>query len=163
MEASWNCHWVSVYERLNLPVMVGTVESRGRLAHRDLLAEGAFMKSDSHSCAPILVDLFCGAGGLSTGLEQAGFRPILGLDYDRHAIATYAKNHPGTVALHKDVSKVTAKELLAAADGKEIDLIAGGPSCQGYSTHGKRIEDDPQISFSSNSCAWFGRCGHSSS
>jgi DNA (cytosine-5)-methyltransferase 1 len=102
------------------------------------------MKSDSHSPAPLLVDLFCGAGGLSTGLEQAGFRPILGLDYDRHAIATYAKNHPETVALQKDVSKVPGKELLAAADGDEIDLIAGGPSCQGYSTHGKRIEDDPR-------------------
>jgi DNA (cytosine-5)-methyltransferase 1 len=102
------------------------------------------MNSDSGLSSPILVDLFCGAGGLSAGLEQAGFRPILGLDYDRHAISTYAKNHPSTVALHKDISKVSGKEVLVAAKGEEIDLIAGGPSCQGYSTHGKRIEDDPR-------------------
>ncbi len=102
------------------------------------------MKTDSDSSAPILADLFCGAGGLSTGLEMAGFRSVLGLDYDRHAIVTYAKNHPEAVALHKDVSKVSSKELIAAAGGEEIDLIAGGPSCQGYSTHGKRIEDDPR-------------------
>jgi DNA (cytosine-5)-methyltransferase 1 len=69
---------------------------------------------------------------------------VLGLDYDRHAIASYARNHPDAIALHKDVSKVSGKEIMAAAKGEEIDLIAGGPSCQGYSTHGKRIEDDPR-------------------
>ena len=102
------------------------------------------MKSDSESSSPLVADLFCGAGGLSTGLETAGFRSILGLDYDKHAIATYARNHPDAVVLHKDVAKVSGKDILAAANGKEIDLIAGGPSCQGYSTHGKRIEDDPR-------------------
>jgi DNA (cytosine-5)-methyltransferase 1 len=103
-----------------------------------------FMKSDTHSSAPLLVDLFCGAGGLSTGLEQAGFRPVVGVDFDRHAIATYARNHPSTIALPKDITKVSGEEILAAAEGTGIDLIAGGPSCQGYSTHGKRVEDDPR-------------------
>lgn len=102
------------------------------------------MKSEPHSSAPILIDLFCGAGGLSTGLEQAGFRPVLGLDFDKHAIASYAKNHPNTIAIQRDISEVSSDDILRAADGAEIDLIAGGPSCQGYSTHGKRIEDDPR-------------------
>jgi DNA (cytosine-5)-methyltransferase 1 len=141
-EANWTCHWVSVYERVKLFFTAGAPKSHP--ADLSAFAEAAVMKSDSHSSAPILIDLFCGAGGLSVGLERAGFRPVLGLDYDRHAISTYAKNHQNTVALHQDISKVSGKEILAAAHGEEIDLIAGGPSCQGYSTHGKRIEDDPR-------------------
>lgn len=94
--------------------------------------------------APVVVDLFCGAGGLSEGLRQAGFQPVLGLDYNKHATATYAANNVGVAALCKDVSSLTAQEVFEAAGTRDIDLVAGGPSCQGYSTHGKRIEDDPR-------------------
>lgn len=105
-------------------------------------AEGA-VKSGERS-QPTLVDLFCGAGGLSLGLEMAGFRPVYAVDFDRHAIATYKANHPDTYVACKDIADVTAREILNAAGGEPIDLIAGGPSCQGFSTHGKRIEDDPR-------------------
>lgn len=93
---------------------------------------------------PICVDLFCGAGGLSDGLRQAGFDPILGVDYDENCILTYRENHKNTAALCKDISQVSGDEILDACEGRELDLLAGGPSCQGYSTHGKRIEDDPR-------------------
>lgn len=102
------------------------------------------MNSDNADSRPILVDLFCGAGGLSLGLEQAGFRPVFAVDFDKHAIATYRRNHPDVLAVEKDIASVTAAEILASSGGKEIDLIAGGPSCQGFSTHGKRVEDDPR-------------------
>ncbi len=92
----------------------------------------------------LLVDLFAGAGGLSEGLKQAGFTPVLGLDFDKHAIGTYAANNPSAVAVCKDVKDLSRDEILEAASGREIDLIAGGPSCQGFSTHGKRLEDDPR-------------------
>lgn len=93
---------------------------------------------------PVCVDLFCGAGGLSDGLRMAGFRPVYALDFDKHAAATYKRNHPDTTIECRDVAVVKADEILAASGGREIDLLAGGPSCQGYSTHGKRKADDPR-------------------
>lgn len=92
---------------------------------------------------PVAIDLFCGAGGLSHGLEQAGFRVALGLDFDKHALATFSANHDGK-ALLADVREVSGKDILKAAGVEKIDLLAGGPSCQGFSTHGKRLVDDPR-------------------
>jgi len=98
----------------------------------------------SDCSGPSVIDLFCGAGGLSEGLRQAGFTPKVGVDFDKHAAATYRHNHPGVPVLEKDIAKVTGKEILGLAGVDEIDLIAGGPSCQGFSTHGKRMQDDPR-------------------
>lgn len=100
------------------------------------------MDSESHS--PICVDLFCGAGGLSDGLRQAGFKPVLAVDFDKHSLNTYSRNHPETTTLCEDVTLLPASTIIEAAKGQEIDLLSGGPSCQGYSTHGKRDEEDPR-------------------
>jgi len=93
---------------------------------------------------PIVIDLFCGAGGLSEGLRQAGFDSRVGVDFDKNAIATYKLNHPGAEVICGDVADVTGAQLMDLAGDRDIDLIAGGPSCQGFSTHGKRIQDDPR-------------------
>ncbi|MGS1012299.1 DNA cytosine methyltransferase [Rhodanobacter sp. UC4450_H17] len=93
---------------------------------------------------PVVIDLFCGAGGLSEGLRQAGFRPVVGVDFDRHAAATYRYNHPGVPVIEGNVEYVTGEQLIALAGTSDIDLLAGGPSCQGFSTHGKRLQDDPR-------------------
>lgn len=98
----------------------------------------------SDGSGPSLIDLFCGAGGLSEGLRQAGFRPRVGVDFDRNAAATYRHNHPGVPVIEKDIASVTGREVLELAGVDSIDLIAGGPSCQGFSTHGKRMQDDPR-------------------
>lgn len=97
----------------------------------------------SHS-RPIVVDLFCGAGGLSEGLRQAGFDPRVAVDFDPNAIATYKANHPETETILGNVENVTGEQIKRLAGSDDIDLIAGGPSCQGFSTHGKRIQDDPR-------------------
>ncbi len=91
-----------------------------------------------------VIDLFCGAGGLSEGLRQAGMKPLVGVDFDKHATATYRQNHPEVPIIEGDVAEVTGKQLTQLAGTDEIDLIAGGPSCQGFSTHGKRMQDDPR-------------------
>lgn len=101
------------------------------------------MESDSRR-DPICVDLFSGAGGLSHGLEQAGFRSVLAVDFDKNAVASYQRNHPSTKVICGDVAAITADEVFDACGGRELDLLTGGPSCQGYSTHGKRKEDDPR-------------------
>jgi len=93
---------------------------------------------------PIAIDLFCGAGGLSEGLDQAGFETRVGVDFDKNAIATFKLNHPKAAAVLGDVADVTGDQLKRLAGSDDIDLIAGGPSCQGFSTHGKRIQDDPR-------------------
>ena len=99
---------------------------------------------DSASRRPICVDLFCGAGGLSDGLTQAGFRTVLAVDFDKHSANTYRRNHPEAATLCEDVTLLPASVIRDAAGGQEIDLLSGGPSCQGYSTHGKRDEEDPR-------------------
>ena len=60
------------------------------------------------------VDLFCGAGGWTTGLKRAGYNHIVGVDMDASAIQTYRTNHGSTAALHMDVRAVTRKHLLPA-------------------------------------------------
>jgi DNA (cytosine-5)-methyltransferase 1 len=99
------------------------------------------IRSDSR---PICVDLFCGAGGLSEGLRMAGFHTAVAVDFDKNAAATFQENHPETVFMNTDISKLNPKKILELLGGREVDLLAGGPSCQGYSTHGKRDASDPR-------------------
>ena len=93
-----------------------------------------------------MIDLFCGCGGFSLGFQQAGFRVCLGVDSWGDAIATFKKNFPDTVVLSEDITNVTGMEILEMLQMscKEIDVIIGGPPCQGFSVSGKRSEDDPR-------------------
>ena len=75
---------------------------------------------------------------------MAGFKSVAAVDFDKNAIATYARNNPEALALNADITKLDPEILRSATGEKELDLLAGGPSCQGYSTHGKRIADDPR-------------------
>ena len=95
-----------------------------------------------------IVDLFCGCGGLSKGFEIAGYKVLAGQELDRHALTTWAKNHSGTPILG-DINKQEVKDNLIAAvrkslKGKELDVLAGGPPCQGFSTAGYRETSDPR-------------------
>lgn len=90
---------------------------------------------------PTVLDLFCGAGGLSYGFGLAGFDIGAALDFDPVAIETYRQNHPSIPVLLKDIASVSGKDLRALI-GRDIDVIIGGPSCQGFSTHGKRDPND---------------------
>lgn len=81
------------------------------------------------------VDLFAGAGGLSCGLKQSGFNPLLANELAPQYAETYQLNHPETHMMVGDVRQVceaNIKKLLGVEEG-EIDLVAGGPPCQGFS------------------------------
>ncbi len=93
---------------------------------------------------PSVIELFCGAGGTSFGFSRAGFDVRLGLDIDSRAISTFRKNHQSAVGLHDSVENVSGRQLLDAAGLEEVEVLIGGPSCQGYSTIGPRLEDDPR-------------------
>lgn len=90
------------------------------------------------------IDLFAGGGGLSVGFLKAGFEVVLGLDNWRPAKITFEFNHPGSTFLLKDASEVTGDEMRRAAGIAEVDVLLGGPPCQGFSTAGKRALDDPR-------------------
>lgn len=107
------------------------------------MAKSAIRSNSPALGLPTVIDLFSGAGGLSYGLMMAGFDVRLGLDNDKHALATYRENHPGK-ALLADVSDVSGHDLMTEAELTHVDLLVGGPSCQGFSTHGKRLADDPR-------------------
>lgn len=99
----------------------------------------------------LALDLFCGAGGLSEGLRQAGFHTVAANDSDAWAGATYAANHHphGTAFTPGDISNPAVQEsLLGIAHGQEIDLLAGGPPCQAFSQvrNHDRLIDDPRNS-----------------
>ena len=86
------------------------------------------------------ISLFSGAGGLDQGLIRAGFDIIFANDYDKNACGTYLRNL-GDHIRHGDIDDY--KEELFNFKGK-IDLIAGGPPCQGFSVAGKMNPDDPR-------------------
>lgn len=90
------------------------------------------------------IDLFCGAGGLSTGLKKSGFRLCLGVDIDETALKTYKCNLKRTKVLKEDIKKVTGKKIteLTGINKHDNFLLAGCPPCQGFSSLGKRDASD---------------------
>ena len=90
-----------------------------------------------------VLDLFCGCGGLSKGFEMAGYDILLGVDFNESALKTYAYNHHGSKTLCGDLSAPeTFDKIDGLLDGKKIDVIIGGPPCQGFSLTGPRQFDD---------------------
>ena len=82
-----------------------------------------------------MLDLFCGAGGISHGFEQAGFRVVGGVDFDPSSVETFQANHEGAKGIRADLSDLSPKDL-ADASGlrtESLDCVAGGPPCQGFS------------------------------
>ena len=86
---------------------------------------------------PTAIDLFCGAGGLSEGLSQAGYEILAGNDIDLFAGETFANTHKDALFLDGSIRDLTAKDFLKATGLKkgELDCLAGGPPCQGYSVY----------------------------
>jgi DNA (cytosine-5)-methyltransferase 1 len=95
---------------------------------------------------PKAISLFAGAGGCSLGFKQAGFDIIYATDFDKAAIETYKKNFPETIAECKDINLIDFSILLndLKVERGEIDILIGGPPCQGFSTAGPRFWDDPR-------------------
>lgn len=86
------------------------------------------------------LDLFCGAGGLSCGLHMAGLQTVAGIDFDAAAINTFNRNKLGK-GIVADIEAITSEEVLGLCGGK-VDIVAGGPPCQGFSLSGFRDERD---------------------
>ena len=98
------------------------------------------------------IDLFSGCGGLSLGLERAGFEVRAAVEIDELAAATYKRNHSQTTIIQDDIRNITVKDLKRAAGlGRAtLDLLAGCPPCQGFSRIKRKDKsngDDPRNDF----------------
>jgi DNA (cytosine-5)-methyltransferase 1 len=82
------------------------------------------------------IDLFSGCGGLTLGLKLAGFNVLAAIESDAIAVETYKSNHPKVHVCHDDIREVKAKTLRERLKLRvgELDLLAGCPPCQGFST-----------------------------
>lgn len=96
--------------------------------------------------SPRCFSLFSGAGGCSLGFAGAGFKILLAIDSDRASCETYSRNFPGTEVRNADMRSVDWGATLRdhhLAPG-ELEMLIGGPPCQGFSTAGRRMWDDPR-------------------
>jgi DNA (cytosine-5)-methyltransferase 1 len=93
-----------------------------------------------------VIDLFSGAGGLSKGFENAGFNIVAGIDNDSQSLTTFSKNHFKSKTINFDLSQKIdfSSNLFSAINNLKVDVIIGGPPCQGFSVAGKRRELDPR-------------------
>lgn len=99
------------------------------------------------------IDLFSGCGGFSLGLKRVGLKCLAAIDHDPHAISAFKKNFPGVDhVLERDLTKFHPEELQRIIGDEKIDLIVGGPPCQGFSkvrkvdgsNSGTRMVKDPR-------------------
>lgn len=101
--------------------------------------------------APTIISTFAGAGGSSLGYSMAGFRELLAVEWDDNAVATFKLNFPDVPVYHGDIAKLSVEQVLSMTglEAGQLDVFDGSPPCQGFSTAGKRILDDPRNQLSS--------------
>ena len=92
-----------------------------------------------------VIDLFCGCGGMSKGLTDAGLNVIAGIDIWDKAVESYNKNFEHA-AYCEDLTKLPPEKFneLYNKDNKSVDILVGGPPCQSFSIAGKRDKNDPR-------------------
>lgn len=88
-----------------------------------------------------ILDLFCGAGGFSYGMEKnPHFHTVVALDFNESALDTFSRNMPDAEIVAGDITDKSVKELVVAASRTQgVNMIIGGPPCQGFSLKGKKL------------------------
>ena len=96
---------------------------------------------------PTYIDLFCGAGGFSLGFDQVGFENLFSIDIEPSFCETYRANFPKHNLIQDSIANLTDKQIKKLTHGKEIEIVIGGPPCQGFSIAGnigRKFIDDPR-------------------
>lgn len=115
-----------------------------RVNGKELFKRILIRKNKDHKETPTefrILDLFCGAGGLSWGMEKnLHFSTAVAVDFDDKAIGTFKKNMPMTETIVGDITRADIKSrILQFARERNVNMIVGGPPCQGYSMKGKKL------------------------
>ncbi len=97
---------------------------------------------------PVGIDLFSGVGGMSLGFEQAGFDVVAAVEYDCVHAAAHEFNFPHCAMIPRSVVGLSGAEIrdIAKIGSSRVDVVFGGPPCQGFSMMGQRVLDDPRNS-----------------
>jgi len=93
---------------------------------------------------PTVIDLFSGCGGMSLGIEKAGYDIVYANDINGDALKTYKHNFPHVVVEQGDVTNIDPQNVSKMIKRKRVDVIVAGVPCQGFSTSGKRNPNDPR-------------------
>jgi DNA (cytosine-5)-methyltransferase 1 len=137
----------SIYNHLN--EITDNVEETSKLLLKkfDNFKNSPFAKKEkvkSNKKELTCVDLFCGAGGITIGFENAGIKPLISADFNKFAAQTHRYNFPNIPFLEGDLSDPEKKKELLKVVNKQlnkdetVDILVGGPPCQGFSMFGKR-------------------------
>lgn len=101
------------------------------------------LRGEVRRCPPrTAADLFSGCGGMSLGLNRAGFDVVYANEINESAAATYSRNFPGTNIDLTDIRKVNLRRLSRTLEGRKLDLLVAGLPCQGFSSAGARNSGD---------------------
>lgn len=98
-------------------------------------ARAAPVREQEEAGQPTAVDLFCGCGGMSAGLRLAGFKILAGADFDRKHISSFTRNFPEAKSVVADLTALSPERFMSKwlPGVARVDLLAGGPPCQGFS------------------------------
>ena len=112
--------------------------------HLEAMWQKAIAPRDAN--APKVISTFAGGGGSLTGYLMAGYDDILAVEWDNNAVETLRLNYPHLDIYHGDIAKLTVDEVLRRTGLQvgQLDILDGSPPCQGFSTAGKRMMDDPR-------------------
>lgn len=126
---------------------VAAIVGRNRPSYLEIL-ESAWLDhlAPRQPDAPTVISTFAGGGGSSLGYSMAGYRELLAVEWDNNAVETFRLNFPDVPVYHGDIAKLSVEECLklAGIQPGELDVLDGSPPCQGFSTAGKRVMDDPR-------------------
>jgi len=112
------------------------------------VVSGSGVSGACEEARPLAVDLFSGAGGMSLGVEQAGFDIAAAVEYDPIHAAIHELNFPYSSVVCGDLAELCGDSIRSAAGiaGRQVDMVFGGPPCQGFSLIGHRVLNDPRNS-----------------
>jgi DNA (cytosine-5)-methyltransferase 1 len=113
---------------------------RARSGPRNVPYSNEFVEHQEHSKAIAAVDLFCGVGGLTHGLIEAGIPVIAGVDIDEACRYPYEANHENTAFHHRDVAELEAPEVTEWFGDASIRVLAGCAPCQPFSNYSQRYD-----------------------
>lgn len=121
----------------------GVIDNISQSLGKDLVCKRheSLMMEDGqrHESGLTFVDLFAGVGGITQGFKQAGLKCLLSVDIDPHASEAYRINHPTDSFIQGDLAdKKVEKTILDNLEGKKVNILVGGPPCQGFSIFGAR-------------------------
>ena len=144
---------IKKYSSKNKPELIDLINSSNKInnitqeAENILISENIIIESVETKATNTLnvIDLFCGCGGMSKGLTDAGLNIIAGIDIWDKAVESYNKNFEHK-AYCEDLTKLPPEKFneLYNKENRNIDILVGGPPCQSYSIAGKRDKNDPR-------------------